>query len=85
MCGSLLKIFISKGDFMWILQNGTHDVIKVSSLFNNKGLNQLQNDIDDFEHKINNPTQFSWKDIKHFYKIPYNQLAWNASSSFVIN
>ena len=61
---------------MWI-RHSDGEVIKVSSLFNWIGMEQLQQRIDSYDYISKNVKLFSWKDKKQFFHIPKNKIGWD--------
>ena len=55
--------------------DGYGEVIQIHKLFNEKGITQIQQRIDTFEHLRDSP-HYSWNDIKQFYIRPKNKITW---------
>ena len=75
-----IQIYLIKtGKLSWISRSrGKHlgKVVKLYKLFNNEGIQQIQNRIDSFERLCAFPFKYSWTDKKEFYTLPLNNICW---------
>ena len=51
-------------------------VVKLSELFNEEGIEEIQQRIDLFQKMCDNPQKYTWKDKKEFCHLPKNKIAW---------
>lgn len=64
-------------ELRWIVRDNNQDVITISVLFNEIGVNEIKNTVAAFKQWISHPDKFPSSYKKQFYCIPMNKIVWS--------